>query len=155
MPELTRQSTAATAPPPVPPGASPIPPEEEPRYQPPAPFPWEDRAVFRESFLFYFTQPGVADVLRRVGVLLYDMTLQSYGEWPDWPETSTRAELRAAKVDLFQVQGFLSSIWKEGELSSVPAEDLPLCKLALGWSRAVAKVAREIEEALGPVPGRA
>jgi hypothetical protein len=119
-------------------------------YQPPAPFPWEDRAVFRETFLFYFTQPGAVDLLRRVGVFFYGLMLESSGEWP---ETQTRAELRGAVVDLFQMQGFLSEIWKEGELSAVPAEDLPLCKLALDWSRVAARLAREIDGALGPIPG--
>ncbi len=131
----------------------PVPPSEEEPYQPPAPFPWEERPVFRETLLVYFTQPGVADLLRRVGVFFYGLMLESSGEWPEWPETQTRAELRGVVVDLFQIQGFLGSIWKEGELSAVPAEDLPLCKRALDWSRVVARVAREIEGALGPIPG--
>jgi hypothetical protein len=126
--------------------------EEEP-YQPPAPFSWEDRAVFRETLLFYFTQPGAAAVLRQVGTLLYDMTLGACGEWPEWPESQTRAELRAAVADLFQMQGFLSEIWKDGELSAVPAEDAPLCHRALDWSRVAARLAREIDGALGPIPG--
>ncbi len=131
----------------------PVPPSEEEPYQPPAPFPWEERAVFRETLLVYFTQPGVADLLRRVGVFFYGLMLESSGEWPDWPESQTRAELRGVVVDLFQIQGFLGSIWKEGELSAVAAEDLPLCKRALDWSRVVARVAREIDGALGPIPG--
>jgi hypothetical protein len=124
-------------------------------HQPPSPFPWEERAVFRETFLYYFTQPEAAHVLRRVGVLLYDMTLGACGEWPEWPESQTRAELRAAVVDLFQMQGLLSEIWKDGELSAVPAEDAPLCSRALDWSRVAARLAREIDGALGPIPGEA
>ena len=123
--------------------------------QPPAPFSWEERAVFRETFLYYFTQPEAAAVFRRVGVLLYDMTLGAYGEWPEWPESQTRAELRAAVVDLFQMQGLLSEIWKDGELSAVPAEDAPLCHRALDWSRVAARLAREIDGALGPIRGEA
>jgi hypothetical protein len=122
-------------------------------YQSPAPFSWEERAVFRETFLYYFTQPGVADLLRRVGVFFYGLMLESSGEWPEWPESQTRAELRAAVADLFQMQGLLSAIWKDGELSAVPAEDLPLCKRALDWSRVAARLAREIDGALGPIPG--
>jgi hypothetical protein len=152
MPDLIQESTAAPAAPPVPPRTPPIPPEEP--YQPPAPLSWEERAVFRETFLYYFTQPEAASVLRQVGTLLYDMTLGVYGDWPDWPESSTRAELRAAVADLFHMQGFLSSVWKEGEVSSVPPEDAPLCTQALNWSRVAARLAREIEEALGPIPGR-
>ena len=132
---------------------SPVLPSELEPYQPPAPFPWEERAVFRETLLYYFTQPGAGAVLRQVGTLLYDMTLGACGDWPEWPESQTRAELRAAVADLFQMQGFLSSIWKDGELSAAQAEDLPLCKRALDWSRVVARVAREIDGALGPIPG--
>jgi len=125
---------------------------EEP-YQPPAPFSWEERAVFRETFLYNFTQPEAAAVLRQVGVLLYDMTLGACGEWPEWPESSTSAELRAAVVDLLQMQGLLSSVWEDGELSAVPPEDAPLCHQALDWSRVAARLAREIDEALGPILG--
>jgi hypothetical protein len=128
-------------------------PDQEEEYQPPAPFSWEDRAVFRETFLVYFTPPDAVDLLRRVGAFFYGLMLESSGEWPDWPETQTRAELRGVVVDLLQMQGFLSEIWKEGELSAAPTEDLPLCKRALDWSRVVARVAREIEGALGPIPG--
>jgi hypothetical protein len=77
--------------------------------------------------------------------------LESFGEGPGWPETPTRIELRGAVVDLFQRQGFLASIWEDGELSSVPTEDLPLCKQALHWSRRAAHLAREIEATLGEV----
>src|SRR3954452_25354451 len=129
----------------------PVLPSEEP-YQPPAPFSWEERAVFRETLLVDFTQPGVADLLRRVGVFFYGLMLESSGEWA---ETQTRAELRGAVVDLLQMLGFLVSIWEEGEQTSVPDEDLPLCKQALQWSRRAASLAREIEAALGPIPGEA
>ncbi len=148
MPELTPQSSAAPAPPPIPPLAVVPPPRMPEDYQPPAPFPWEDRAVFRETFLFYFTQPGIADSLRTLGILLYDLVLKSCEDWPEWPETPTRTELRASVADLFHLQGFLASVWKESEVSSVPAEDLPLCKKALQWSRRAARLARDIETAL-------
>ena len=126
-------------------------PDQEEEYQPPAPFSWEDRAVFRETFLVYFTQPGAVDLLRRAGVFFYGLMLESSGEWPGWPESQTRAELRGVVVDLLQIQGFLSEIWKEGELAAVPGEDLPLCKQALQWSRRAASLAREIEATLGAV----
>jgi hypothetical protein len=121
-------------------------------YQPPPPFKWEDRVVFRESFLYYFTQPGTADSLRHLGSLFYNLVLASCESWPDWPETPTRAELRASVADLLHLQGFLASVWKESEVASVSAEDLPLCKTALHWSRRAARLAREIEAALGGLP---
>lgn len=144
MPDLAQEST--------PPPQHPAPPVPIGDYQPPPPFPWEDRAVFRETFLFYFTQPGVADSLRNLGIVFYDLVLNHYDQWPDWPESPVRAELRAAVADLYHLQGFLLSVWKSSEVSSVAAADLPLCQKALAWSRAVAKVAREIETELGPCP---
>jgi hypothetical protein len=121
-------------------------------YQPPPPFKWEARAVFRETFLFNLTQPGAADSLRHLGSLFYGLVLDSCERWPDWPETPTRADLRAAVADLFHLQGFLASVWEESEVASVPAADLPLCKKALHWSRRAARLAREIETALGGLP---
>lgn len=121
-------------------------------YQPPPPFKWEDRAVFRETFLYHFTQPDTADSLRHLGSLFYTLVLGSCESWPDWPETPTRAELRASVADLFHLQGFIASVWKESEVASVPAEDLPLCKKALHWSRRVARLALEIEAVLGELP---
>jgi len=143
MPDLTPKCSAA---------APPLPAAAIGPYQPPPPFPWEDRAVFRETFLFYFTEPGMADDIRDLGSLLYDLVLAYYDNWPDWQETPTRAELRAGVADLFQLQGFLASVWQESEASSPLPEDLPLCRAALGWSRRVAELAREIETVLGPLP---
>ena len=65
-----------------PPRSKPAAPSGLEDYQPPAPFPWEDRAVFRETFLLYVTRPGAADVppgrhppLRHGG--------RSCEEWPE------------------------------------------------------------------------
>src|SRR5215218_4339350 len=112
MPELTPQSTTPPVAPP------PLSTDVLGPYQSPPPLPWEDRAVFRETFLFYFTEPGRADALRALGVLFYDLILAYYDNWPDWQESPTRAELRAGVADLFQLQGFFLSIWQESEASS-------------------------------------
>src|SRR3954469_25168663 len=68
------------------------------------PVSWEDFAVFRETFLMYVTPPGYAAALRKVGEMLFTMTLESYNPWPGWPESSTRTELRAAVADLRHLQ---------------------------------------------------
>lgn len=51
-------------------------------------------------------------------------------------------------ADLYQVQGFLLSVGETSDVSSVSAADLTLRQKALGWSRAVAKVAQEMEAEL-------
>ena len=68
MPELTPQSTAPSDSPPATPA---LPPDDDlpeaaapPVIDPPK---WEDFAVFRETFLAYFTVPKHAAALRVVG----------------------------------------------------------------------------------------
>ncbi len=136
-----------------------LPPSDPPAALPPSapvlpfpPFAWEARAVFRESFLYLFTIPGVAEALRRLGTHFYDLTLEHSEDWPDWPESTTRAELRALALDLRHAQGFLMSVWKEIEVSSVAPADLPLCLKAQDWAGRVAQIALEVEAALGPAP---
>lgn len=116
------------------------------------PYDWKDRAVFRETFLYLFTIPGVAEAFRRLGTFFHNLVLEHSGDWPDWPETPTRAELRALALDLRHAQGFLLSVWKEFEISSVPPADVPLCLKAQEWAGRVADLAGEIEEELGPKP---
>lgn len=155
MPELTQQFTAP-APPPVPPGLPPIPPEMEPEGElplaatPPTidPAAWEDYAAFRETFLMYFTPPGYAAALRTVGEMLHSMILESYDPWPGWPESSTRTEMRAALADLRHLQGFLASVGRERELSSLDAEDAYLSTLAAKLARQLRVVADGIEREL-------
>lgn len=120
----------------------------------PPPFDWEDRVVFRETFLYHLTPPGVADAFRRLGVFFYDLVLQHSEDWPAWLETPTRTELRAAAVDLRFLQGFLQSSWKSSEVGEVAKADLPLCRKAFTWSRRVAQIALEIEKELGPEPAK-
>ena len=155
MPELIQQCTAP-APPPVPPGLPPIPPEMEPKGEPPLaatpptidPAAWEDYAAFRETFLMYFTPPGYAHALRTVGEMLHSMILESYDPWPGWPESSTRTEMRAALADMRHLQGFLASVGRERELSSLDPEDAYLSTLAAKLARQLRVVGDGIEREL-------
>ena len=88
----------------------------------------------------YFTPPGYADGLRIVGEMLHTMILENYRPWPGWPESSTRTEMRAAVADLRHMQGFLASVGRERELSSLDPEDAYLSTLA-------AKLARQLKHA--------
>ena len=130
MPELTEESST---------------PEENP-------FAFEDREGFRETFLMHFTQPGDAEVLRRVGVMLFDMALESARFWPDLPESSTRAELRAAARDLRHLSEFLTALGLSCELTSLTSADERLSRFAGRQAKKVAGVAERIEARLASTP---
>src|SRR4051812_21424339 len=153
MPELVQQSTAP-APPPMPPGLPPIPPEPPLAAIPPVidPAAWEDFPAFRETFLMYFTPPGYAAALRVVGEMLHTMILESYNPWPGWPESSTRTEMRAALADLRHLQGFLASVGREKELSSLDPEDAYLSNTAARLARQIRHAADGIERELDGAP---
>ncbi|HEY2295304.1 MAG TPA: hypothetical protein VGM86_31770 [Thermoanaerobaculia bacterium] len=153
MPELTQQFTAP-APPPVPPIT---PKDDPPAAVPPVvdPAAWEDYAAFRETFLMYFTPPGYADALRTVGEMLHTMILENYRPWPGWPESSTRTEMRAAVADLRHLQGFLASVGRERELSSLDPEDAYLSNIAARLARQIGHATDGIERELDGAPGAA
>jgi hypothetical protein len=148
---------APPAPPAEPPPPEPSSPENgsqvaaaPPPASPPVidPATWEDFAVFRETFLMYFTPPGYAAALRTVGEMLHTMILESYDPWPGWPESSTRTELRAALADLRHLQGFLQSVGREHAVSSLTRPDDRLSRFAARQAAEVAKIAHRIEAEL-------
>jgi hypothetical protein len=124
MPELTPDSSSS--PPAVPPVINPA--------------TWEDFPAFRETFLMYITPPGYAAAIRKAGEMLYSLLLDTPAEWPGWTESSTRTEMRAAVADLRHLQGFLASVGREREASSLDPEDAYLSNVA-------AKLARQIGHA--------
>ena len=111
---------------------------------------WEDFPVFRETFLFYVTLSPYADALRLVGDFLFTLVLDSYGRWPSYPESATRTELRAALADLRHLEGFLGSVGREHELSSLAREDVPLSQLAATLSAHLGTIAAALAGALDP-----
>ncbi len=149
MPELTQQFTAP-APPPVPPGVPPIPPEVDRPTIPPTlnPDAWETFPAFRETFLALVTPPGYADALRKTGEMMYSLLLESPVEWPGWTESATRTEMRAAVADLRHLQGFLASVGREREVSSLNPEDAYLSNIAAKLSRQIGHAADGIEREL-------
>jgi hypothetical protein len=150
MPELVQECTPVPAPPPPPPGQPPVYPEDEPPAVPPVidPAAWEDFPAFRETFLMYFTPPGYAAALRTVGEMLHTMILENYRPWPGWPESSTRTEMRAALADLRHLQGFLGSVGREREVSSLDPEDAYLSNIAARLARQIGHAADGIEREL-------
>jgi hypothetical protein len=172
MPELTPQSIPPTDPtkpkaPPkhVPPRRRPPRPPVSPPASPPSlrdggdddpleaaappvidPPSWEDFAVFRETFLVYFTRPKHAAALRGAGELLFEMTLASWGEWPDPPEGWLRGQLRAVVADLRHLEGFLVTLT---EAPSPDPYESALHRMSLLMARRIASVAEHIEGRLG------
>jgi hypothetical protein len=142
MPKLTKKSTA---PPPAPPDDDEAPPVPA---VPPLidPAKWEDFAVFRETFLVYFSEPSNNDALRAVGNLIYLMALEYWQHWPDQPEGWIRGQLRAAVADLRHLEGFLSTL---GENPPDDAYEKALCRTSVLMSAEVGSVAEQIEAKLG------
>ena len=143
MPELRRKFTAP--PPPAPPGG---PPPSGPVAIPPRidPDRWEHFVAFRETFLVYFSEPRHNASLRGVGDLIYEMTLATWGNWPNQPEGWRRAELRAAVADLRHLEGYLATL---GEDPPDEPYEAALCRTAVLMSHEVGSVAEHIEAKLG------
>jgi hypothetical protein len=156
MPELVPHSTPTPHPlPPSPPDDPPIPPRRtvEAAAVPPAANPdaWEAFPVFRETFLMYVTPIGYYAALRAAGEMLYSLLLETPAEWPGWPESSTRTEMRAAAADLRHLQGFLRSVGDERRVSSLDAEDAYLSMTAGKLSSQLGRMAGWIEKELAGV----
>jgi hypothetical protein len=134
MPELTPDSSS---PPAAPPAIDPA--------------TWEDFPAFRETFLMYITPPGYAAAIRKAGEMLYSLLLDTPAEWPGWTESSTRTEMRAAMADLRHLQGFLASVGREREVSSLDPEDAYLSNIAAKLSRQIGHATDGIERELAGV----
>ena len=131
MPELTQDSTSQPA----------VPPSIDPAL-------WESYPLFRESALLYISEPRFNAAVRVAGEMFYSMLLESYGDWPEWPESSTRTELRAAVADMRHLQGFLASIGLERKKSSLSEADHKLSKFAGETARVLNRIANGIERKL-------
>jgi hypothetical protein len=140
MPELEQDST------------NPPPPPRDPLFEDPPPLhdpdSWEAFPVFRETFLMYVTPLGYSTALRVIGQMLYDLVLEPPIEWPEWGESATRREMRAAAADLRHVQGFLASIGQERKVSSLSTGDKKLSKFAGDTARVLNQIANRIERKL-------
>lgn len=112
---------------------------------------WEELPCFRETFMMYITPQGYATAFRRLGEMLYSLVLETPAEWPGWTESATRTELRAAAADLRHMQGFLRSVGREREVSSLDAEDAYLSLIAGKLAPQLGKLAGWIERELAGV----
>jgi DNA-binding SARP family transcriptional activator len=94
------------------------------------------------------TEPEDASALRHVGAMLYGMALECSTLWPDWPESPTRVELKAALADLRHLKGFLTAVGREHEVSTLAAPDVVLSQLAAEKARELDRIAEELERRL-------
>ncbi len=124
----------------TPPAATP------PRILPPS---WEDFPAFRETFLLYFTERPTNAALRVVGRMLHELVLEYCHHWPDWSDGVTRTELRAALADLRHLEGYLGTVGREHETASLSDADTSLSRLAARQAVELARIAEEIELAIG------
>lgn len=114
-----------------------------------APAAWEDYPAFRETFLMYFTEPPANAALREVGRLFHELVLEYYHQWPAWTESVTATELRSALADLRHLEGYLEAVGRERETADLKDQDTTLSRLAGRLARELARVADEIESAIG------
>jgi hypothetical protein len=140
MPDLEPDSTGPAPPVAIPP--IPVTPPTD------ASTAWHDASVFRESFLLYLTEEPLNSVLRIFGRMLFDLVLNYYHRWPDWPHGVTAAELRAAVGDLRALQGYLAGVGREHAEAPLSEPDTVLSLLAGRQAGELARVADEIELAL-------
>ena len=110
---------------------------------------WEKGEGFRETLLFYFTDPEANTALRRLGELLFNLSLAAAPAWPHHPEGETRSELRAALADLRHLEGFLASVGREHVDSSLSPADEALSEFAERQALELSHIADGIEAALG------
>jgi hypothetical protein len=96
----------------------------------------------------YISEPAFNASLRTAAEHFFGMLLESYQRWPAWPDSSTRTEFRAGIADLRHLQGFMASVGKERNLSSLDPGDAKLSKHASQVSRLLKQVADAMERKL-------
>jgi hypothetical protein len=93
----------------------------------------------------YVSEPRFNAALRVAGDCFFSLVLEGCGQWPAWPESATRTELRAAVADLRHLQGFLAAVGLERQVSSLSASDVRLSRFASRIARALDRLAGSIE----------
>ena len=112
---------------------------------------WEEGEGFRETLLLHITDPDANATLRSLGSLLFNLSLEGAEFWPRRSESETRSELRAVLADLRHLEGFLSSLGREREVSSLSPSDDELSRFAGEQAPLLAQIADKVERTLGEV----
>jgi hypothetical protein len=86
--------------------------------------------------------------------MLYDMALETSKNWPEWPESTTRAEMRAVARDLQHAASFLQSVSDERKTVSLDYDGERWALMAESWAVRVEELGNGIEEMLGALYDR-
>jgi hypothetical protein len=90
---------------------------------------WNESDAIRETALLFIDDPDDREAVRHAGRVLYDLAVEATRE-VGGDASVTRAELRAAMADLRYLHGYLDAVSREGEESSLSADDAALCRFA-------------------------
>jgi len=146
MHELAQKSNPPTPPPSPPAGLAVSPPIIKPER-------FEDFMTFRETFLVYFPDAKANGRMRGFGHLLFEMVLETWGQWPDHPEGIFPNELRAAVADMRHVQGAMSS-WCGPAFSGSSEYEIRLSRVGADVALAIGELAGRLEVELDSWQGR-
>jgi len=104
--------------------------------------------AFRETFLWRFARPGIADAFRVAGDALVD-ALNEAGAWgPQSPLPLTHGELRAACEDLDHLVSYLEEVSGERVGSELEPLAEALSARAGGWADRLARLVLDIRRTL-------
>jgi hypothetical protein len=142
MPELTRKSTKPPIPhpPTFPPDLAVSPPVIDPKR-------FEEFMTFRETFLVYFPDARANAAMRGFGSLLFEMVLETWGQWPDHQEGIFHNELRAAVADMRHLQGAMSS-WCGPAFTGSSEYEVRVSRVGADVALAIGELAGRLEAEL-------
>jgi hypothetical protein len=107
---------------------------------------WEDRLVFRETFLLHLPPAGSAG-LRAVGRAMVEAVLAL--DFRDGPQPGVAARVRALAEDLRVSAQALAWLESGQEAADLSPEESALAMKARSWARDVTEVAQAMEAAAG------
>jgi hypothetical protein len=107
---------------------------------------WERYEGLRQTFLIHFPLE-TQEAFQHVARFAYDAILEKPAEHP-LPGPWTAWELVAALAEMRFLEGYLTSVWREKEVSSLPPRVERLCGLAAGVAEGLSEVARVLERGL-------
>lgn len=111
---------------------------------------WEDRAVFRETYLNLHPEPEIRAAYRQVGASLYEAALALDVSYVERGEPAVATDLRAVARDLRVAQGYLYDLGRQAEADTQDAASTRLCLLATGIAEELDGILTRIGDALPP-----
>ncbi|HEX4497033.1 MAG TPA: hypothetical protein VIE43_15280 [Thermoanaerobaculia bacterium] len=154
MPELIQKSSPPN---PLPPSLYAAPPSGPPEPPPPPSPPpppavsstvtdWEKYEGLRQTFLIHFPLE-TQEAFQHIARFAYDAILEKPAEHP-LPGPWTAWELHAALAEIRFLEGYLVSVMREKDVSSLPPRVEKLCALAAGAAAGLQDVSMDLERGL-------